>query len=239
VGQYIVTQDGDVVDVNLYPCADVELPDRDLRLSIRSDYPRMRTVSISIFMDKESKFAVRLRVPKWAEKLRVAIATKPVEVLIPDFAGSHESLEVVLAAHPTVLNHNIETVPRLYPTVRPQAVYERSLDLLRHADAWRKENGSDMRTKSGMMVGLGETKDEVIAAMRDLREVGCDILTIGQYYRSSPQGIPVVRRVSREEFHEYRILGEEMGFLRIASAPLVRSSYHAEELDRGPQTADR
>ena len=90
-----------------------------------------------------------------------------------------------------------------------------------------------------MMVGLGEEKDEVIAALHDLRDVGCDLLTIGQYHRSSPSGIPVARRVPQDEFDEYRTIGEEMGFLRIASGPLVRSSYHAEELDRGPQTADR
>jgi lipoic acid synthetase len=184
-------------------------------------------------------------------EIRRAIPGAGVEVLVPDFAGSMAALETVLAECPTVLNHNIETVARLYPIVRPQAVYERSLALLRRVDEWRRgrdggawrpwrlggsaggrngggDGGAGLVTKSGMMVGLGESPDEVIAAMGDLIAVGCDVLTIGQYYKSSPDGLRPARRVPIEEFERYKRLGEDMGFARVVSGPLVRSSYHAE-----------
>jgi lipoic acid synthetase len=167
-------------------------------------------------------------------EIRHASPAAGIEVLIPDFAGSRDALETVLAECPTVLNHNIETVPRLYPTVRPGAVYERSVELLRRANEWRKmDHGrGKLVTKSGMMVGLGETFDEVIAAKRDLLGAGCDILTIGQYYKSSPKGLTAARRVPAEEFAEYKRLGEEMGFAHVESGALVRSSYHAEAVLR-------
>jgi lipoic acid synthetase len=163
-------------------------------------------------------------------EIRRAIPHAGVEVLVPDFGGSRAALETVLAERPTVLNHNIETVPRLYPIVRPGAAYERSIELLRLADEWRTMDAccGDLVTKSGMMVGLGESADEVIGAMRDLVAAGCDVLTIGQYYKSSPRGLKAARRVSTEEFEEYRRVGEEMGFAHVESGPLVRSSYHAE-----------
>jgi len=149
-----------------------------------------------------------------------------VEVLVPDFRGSMEAIKTVVEARPEVVNHNIETVPRLYPEVRPGADYNRSLELL-----FRVKNlDPEIVTKSGLMLGLGETKAEVLEVMNDLREADCDLLTIGQYLSPSPQHHPVVRFVSPEEFAEYEDIGKEMGFAQVASAPLVRSSFKAAEL---------
>ena len=149
-----------------------------------------------------------------------------VEVLVPDFRGSMEAIKMVVEAHPEVVNHNIETVPRLYPEVRPGADYNRSLELL-----FRVKNlDPEIVTKSGLMLGLGETKAEVLEVMNDLREANCDLLTIGQYLSPSPQHHPVVRFVLPEKFAEYESIGKEMGFVQVASAPLVRSSFKAAEL---------
>lgn len=148
-----------------------------------------------------------------------------VEVLIPDFQGSHDALAIVMEAAPDVLNHNIETVPRLYRQVRLGARYERSLDLLAHA----KQISPHTPTKSGLMVGLGETPEEVLHVMRDLRAHRVDILTVGQYLRPSPRHLPVARFVTPDEFAFYRRTGYEMGFSHVESGPLVRSSYHAAE----------
>ena len=149
-----------------------------------------------------------------------------VEVLIPDFSGSLDSLKTVVNAHPDVLNHNMETVPRLYTEVRPKANFQHSLRLLKQA----KELNSSLITKSGVMVGLGETRDELVQMMADLRAVDCDLLTIGQYLQPSPFHHPVVRYVPPGEFLEYERLGRAMGFVDVASAPLVRSSFNAERL---------
>jgi lipoyl synthase len=146
-----------------------------------------------------------------------------VEVLIPDFQGSHEALRLVMDAAPDVLNHNTETVPRLYRQVRLGARYERSLDILDTAKQFRPE----CPTKSGLMLGLGETSDEVLAVMRDLRAHSVDILTLGQYLRPSPKHLPIVRYVPPEEFAAFRQAGYQMGFQHVESGPLVRSSYHA------------
>ena len=148
-----------------------------------------------------------------------------VEVLIPDFEGSRKSLVKVLNAQPQVLNHNIETVRRVFKKVRPRGNYDVSLDLLRNV---KKINGN-MPTKSGMMVGLGETKDEILITMKDLRNVGCDLLTIGQYLRPSKKHHPLIRFYHPDEFAQLKELGLEMGFKHVASGPLVRSSYHADE----------
>jgi lipoic acid synthetase len=148
-----------------------------------------------------------------------------VEVLIPDFRGVWDALETVIAARPDVLNHNMETVPRLYRQVRKGAVYERSLELLRRA----KEFEPRMPTKTGMMLGLGEERAEVLAAMRDIVAQGADILTLGQYLQPTREHLPVLRFVHPDEFAEYKRLGEEMGFAHVESGPLVRSSYHAFE----------
>jgi lipoic acid synthetase len=148
-----------------------------------------------------------------------------VEVLIPDFRGEWPALETVLAARPDVLNHNMETVPRLYRQVRKGAIYERSLELLRRA----KEFSAEIPTKTGMMLGLGETREEVIAAMADLAAQKTDILTLGQYMQPTREHLPIVRYVHPHEFAEYKKIGEHMGFKHVESGPLVRSSYHAFE----------
>ena len=147
-----------------------------------------------------------------------------VEVLIPDFVGRPESLDAVLAARPEILNHNVETVPRLYPRVRPQARYERSLEVLRRT----KQRAPDLVCKSGIMVGLGETRDEVVATMRDIASQGTDILTVGQYLRPSPVHLPIERYWAPSEFDDLRDAGMTMGFRHVEAGPLVRSSYHAE-----------
>jgi lipoic acid synthetase len=147
-----------------------------------------------------------------------------VEVLIPDFRGRIEPLETVLDARPDILGHNVETVPRLFRTVQPQCRYEWSLATLRNTKALWPEALS----KSGLMVGLGETTDEVLETMRDLRGAGVDILTIGQYLQPTRAHHPIVRYYTPEEFEVFRERGYEMGFKWVESAPLVRSSYHAE-----------
>ncbi len=149
-----------------------------------------------------------------------------VEVLVPDFLGSEPALKAVVEARPEVINHNMETVSRLYPEVRPEADYRRSLELLSRV----KRLAPEIVTKSGLMLGLGETRSEVIEAMSDLREANCDLLTIGQYLSPSPRHHPVVRFVSPEEFAEFEDIGRDMGFTGVASAPLVRSSFQANEL---------
>ncbi len=148
-----------------------------------------------------------------------------VEVLIPDFKGDRAALEAVMRAGPDVLNHNVETVPRLYRTVRPQARYERSLEVLRRA----KEIDPQVVTKSGLMVGLGEERDELIRVFCDLRAAGVDVLTVGQYLRPTPHHLPVARYWTPEEFEELRQEAAALGFRHVEAGPLVRSSYHADE----------
>ncbi|MFZ1375881.1 MAG: lipoyl synthase [Geothrix sp.] len=150
-----------------------------------------------------------------------------IEVLIPDFRGSELALRTVLEARPDVLNHNVETVPHLYKRVRPDADYQQSLELLRRAAAWRDVHSPAMRVKSGIMVGLGETAEQVLELMADWRESHVDVATIGQYLPPSEQHLPLHRFVEPAEFDLYRRQGLEMGFQRVESAPLVRSSYHA------------
>jgi lipoic acid synthetase len=145
-----------------------------------------------------------------------------VEVLIPDFTGEEFALSIVLDAFPDILNHNTETVPRLYSIVRPQAEYHRSLQVIERA----KRRG--FTTKSGLMLGLGEMKEEVLSVMKDLQDSGCDILTLGQYLQPSREHLAVDRYVHPDEFAAYRETGLRMGFRHVESGPLVRSSYHAE-----------
>jgi lipoic acid synthetase len=168
------------------------------------------------------------------EALRSQIPKLKVEVLVSDFRGSIESVRTVVAAGPDVFSHNLETVPRLYPEVRPMADYRRSLDVLKTA----KELAPDIITKSGVMLGLGESQAEVIGVMRDLRQAGCDLLTLGQYLAPSPAHHPVVRFVTPDEFDEYEQIGLAEGFKGIASAPLVRSSFKASELYERALSAD-
>ncbi len=158
-------------------------------------------------------------------EIRARLPGCTIEVLIPDFKGDPAALKEVMDARPEILNHNTETVPRLYRTVRPQANYRRSLELLAKA----RELDPQTTTKSGIMVGLGETKEEVIDVMHDLQAHRVDILTIGQYLRPSPLHLPVYRYVHPDEFQELHTLGMEMGFRWVESGPLVRSSYHADE----------
>jgi lipoic acid synthetase len=158
-------------------------------------------------------------------EIRARVPACKVEVLIPDFRGDWNALETVIAARPDVLNHNTETVPRLYHQVRKGAVYGRSLELLRRA----KSLAPEMPTKTGLMLGLGEEGSEVLEAMQDLAAQGTDILTLGQYMQPTREHLPVVRYVHPDEFAEYKKLGEQMGFAHVESGPLVRSSYHAFE----------
>jgi lipoic acid synthetase len=148
-----------------------------------------------------------------------------VEVLVPDFQGSHTAMDIVLEAAPDILNHNTETVPRLYGQVRLGARYERSLDML----AYVKQARTGIPTKSGLMLGLGETIGEVLHVMRDLRGAGVDILTLGQYLRPSARHLPILRYVPLEEFADLKRAGYQMGFRHVESGPLVRSSYHAAD----------
>jgi lipoic acid synthetase len=157
--------------------------------------------------------------------IRERIPGCKVEVLVPDFQGSHAAMEIVMNAHPDVLNHNIETVPRLYKQVRLGARYDRSLDML----AYAKHVRPFAPTKSGLMLGLGENPEEALQVMRDLRAHGVDILTLGQYLRPSQKHLPIIRYAPQNEFDEFKRLGYEMGFAHVESGPLVRSSYHASD----------
>ena len=148
-----------------------------------------------------------------------------VEVLIPDFQGDRDALAQVVRAGPSIINHNVETVPRLYPSVRPQAEYERSLQLL----ARIKSLDPGIYTKSGLMLGLGETEEEVLAVLQDLRSVSCNVLTIGQYLAPSAKHFPVAEYVHPDVFAKYQDMAYDMGFLHAVAGPLVRSSYHADE----------
>lgn len=146
-----------------------------------------------------------------------------VEVLTPDFKGKDECLKVVCDAHPEIYNHNIETIERLHTIVRPQAKYDRTLRVLERV----KELNPEIYTKSGLMLGLGETKKEVVETLKDLREIGVDAITIGQYLRPTMKHLPVVEYIHPDQFKEYEVIGEEMGFIFVASGPLIRSSYNA------------
>jgi lipoic acid synthetase len=161
--------------------------------------------------------------------IRTLSPVSGVEVLIPDFRGSEVALLTVLEARPDVLNHNVETVPHLYRRVRPDADYEQSLEVLHRTATWRDRHAPNLRVKSGIMVGLGETPEQVLDLMADWRRNRVDIATIGQYLPPSENHLPLRRFVEPAEFDMYAQKGREMGFQRVNSAPLVRSSYHAGE----------
>ncbi|HEY9752202.1 MAG TPA: lipoyl synthase [Coleofasciculaceae cyanobacterium] len=171
----------------------------------------------------------------WA--IRSASPKTTIEVLIPDLCGNWHALQVILDARPEVLNHNTETIPRLYRRVRPQGDYGRSLQLLQRC----RQQAPWIYTKTGIMVGLGETDGEVRQVMRDLRSVDCDILTIGQYLQPSPKHLGVAEFITPGQFDAWRAYGEEIGFLQVVSSPLTRSSYHAEQvralIERYPRSA--
>ena len=169
------------------------------------------------------------------QAIRERVPGCKVEVLVPDFQGSHEAMDIVMNAHPDVLNHNTETVPRLYRQVRLGARYERSLDMLRYA----KQIRPHVPTKSGVMLGLGETSEEVLQVMRDLHAHHVDILTLGQYLRPSTKHLPIIRYIPQEEFDEYKCAGLAMGFAHVEAGPLVRSSYHADGAEEAALAACR
>lgn len=162
---------------------------------------------------------------KVVEEIRKSTPEVTIELLIPDMQGNKELIDIILNSEPNILNHNVETVPELYDKVRPMAVFERSIELLDYV----KKTKPNIKTKSGMMLGLGETKEQVINVFKRLREVNCDILTLGQYLQPSKAHIPVVEYISPEQFDEYKKIALSMGFKKVASAPLVRSSYYAED----------
>jgi lipoic acid synthetase len=155
-----------------------------------------------------------------------------IEVLVPDFNNSDSAIDEVLAARPHIFNHNLETVRRLTPTVRSRATYDRSLSVLQKAKA---KGGESIHTKSGIMLGLGETEQELFVALQDLRRVGCDILTLGQYLQPTLKHLPVKEFVTPEKFKEHGEQAREMGFVHVASGPMVRSSYHADEFRIQPE----
>jgi lipoic acid synthetase len=160
------------------------------------------------------------------EKVRELNPGIVIEVLVPDFLDNDVAIENVLAANPHIYNHNLETVRRLTPSLRHRATYDRSLSVLNKVKAKR---GDTIYTKSGIMLGLGETEDELLQSLRDLRSSNCDILTLGQYLQPSLKHLPVVEFVTPAKFVEYKIAAEAMGFVHVASGPMVRSSYHADE----------
>ena len=167
------------------------------------------------------------------EKVRELNPGVAIEVLVPDFLDRDESIDLVLAARPHIYNHNLETVRRLTPAARHRATYDRSLSVL---DKVKRKRGDSIYTKSGLMLGLGETGEELLQALQDLRRVRCDILTLGQYLQPTPRHLPVVEFISPSTFARYKAAAEEMRFVHVASGPLVRSSYHADEFTMPAQS---
>lgn len=166
---------------------------------------------------------------KTIQTVRLVNPNTTIEVLIPDLKGDEQALKKVILAEPDVIAHNIETVPTLYSDVRPQANYQRSLGVL----AFIKKESPQIYTKSGIMLGLGEKKEQVISVLEELKQIGCDFLTIGQYLAPTPKHFPVERYIHPDEFKEYEVLAYSMGFTHVASGPLVRSSYHADDAVNG------
>jgi lipoic acid synthetase len=201
-------------------------PDEPRRLAQAAAEMRLRYVVVTSVTRDDLPDGGAAHFAATIEALRRAIPEVRVEVLIPDFQGDPAALAVVLAATPDVLNHNVETVPRLYPTVRSQAQYQRSLRLL--ADAARQ--APHIPTKSGLMLGLGENEAEIRQTLADLRGAHCQLLTLGQYLQPTPRNLPVVRYVPPEEFEQWRRVALDLGFDHVAAAPFVRSSYQAGEI---------
>lgn len=160
------------------------------------------------------------------EEIRKSTPNVSIELLIPDMQGKTELIDIILDSEPNILNHNVETVPELYDEVRPMAIFERSIEVLEYV----KQKKPNMKTKSGVMLGLGETKEQLLEVLKRLREVDCDMLTLGQYLQPTTSHIEVKEYITPEQFDEYKEIALSMGFKRVASAPLVRSSYYAEDL---------
>jgi lipoyl synthase len=208
-------------------------PDEDEPLRVAEAVARMGlryAVVTSVNRDDQPDGGAQI-FARTIEEIRRRVPGCKVEVLIPDFRGNWDALKLVLATRPDVLNHNTETVPRLYRQVRKGAVYERSLELLRRS----KEAHPEVPTKTGLMLGLGEEKEEVLATLQDLATQGTDILTLGQYLQPTREHLPIVRYVHPDEFAEFKMLGEAMGFKHVEAGPLVRSSYHAFEQTESAQ----
>ena len=200
-------------------------PEEPLRVAKAVDHMKLRYAVVTSVTRDDLKDGGAFVFAETIRKIREKTPGTKVEVLIPDFRGDLQSLKTVLEARPDVLNHNVETVPRLYASVRPGAVYQRSIDLLRSAH----QIDPSIPTKSGLMLGLGERPEEVQHVLADLLAAGCRILTLGQYLQPSAQHLPVERYVSPQEFEGWRKKALDMGFREVASGPFVRSSYHAHE----------
>lgn len=208
-------------------------PDEPERVAMAAKEMALRYVVITSVTRDDLPDGGALHFAKTIQAVRRHLPYSGIEVLTPDFKGDVNALRVVLEARPDVFNHNIETVPRLYSEVRPQADYKRSLTVLKMAKELSKVGEfiePKVKTKSGLMVGLGEEFDEVVAVMKDLRESGCDYLTIGQYLRPSKKNLPVKEYIRPEVFDRYREEALKLGFKAVASGPLVRSSMNAEEM---------
>jgi len=211
------------VDKSIAEAPDIDEPERIVEIAKRLalKYLIVTSVTRDDLADGGSSQFVNI-----IESVRNCLQDARVEVLVPDFGGQKDSTVQVAKANPDVFGHNIETVRRLYPIIRKTSGYERSLDLLRLA----KTENSRMLTKSAILAGLGERKEEIVETMEDLERADCDILTIGQYLRPGPKNLPVDRIVLPEEFDLYKKIGSDMGFKFVASGPFVRSSYFGEEI---------
>jgi lipoic acid synthetase len=202
--------------------------DEPLRVAEATRRMRLRHIVITAVARDDLADGGAEHFQKTVEAVRELNPGIVIEVLVPDFNDHDKSIETVLTANPHIFNHNLETVRRLTPDVRHRATYDRSLSVLKKVKARR---GETIYTKSGLMLGLGETDDELLTAMRDLRAAGCDILTLGQYLQPTLKHLPVIEFVAPEKFAEYKIRAEEMGFVHVASGPMVRSSYHADDFN--------
>jgi lipoic acid synthetase len=200
--------------------------DEPLRVAEATRRMRLRHIVITAVARDDLSDGGANHFRQTVEKVRELNPGIVIEVLVPDFNDHDNSIEAVLSANPHIYNHNLETVRRLTPEVRHRATYDRSLSVLQKV---KRKRGNSIYTKSGLMLGLGETEDEMLTAMRDLRAVGCDILTLGQYLQPTLKHLPVVEFITPEKFAEYKVRAEQMGFVHVASGPMVRSSYHADE----------
>lgn len=205
-------------------------PDEPLRVAEATRRMRLKHVVITAVARDDLADGGAEHFRQTIEAVRRLNPATVIEVLVPDFQDKDAAIEMVLAANPHIFNHNLETVRRLTPEVRHRATYDRSLSVLKRVKAKR---GKTIHTKSGLMLGLGETENEIVVAMEDLRAVGCDILTLGQYLQPTLKHLPVVEFVSPEQFDALGRVARKMGFVHVASGPMVRSSYHADEFNAG------